>query len=653
MCISMKHRFARTAIATLLAGAAASGQAAVGAKVIVQSWEPWNDNHQTAVVPLNDPEFISRAALDGWKGVQAPICDAIKREIGRPDLVAPGLTLYDISCQFNPADVRLHAVSQSRAKLVVLLPQSRLFATATIPELGQLGADAPLVGSLPVVPGPDPRASVTLDVQLELDIEIGDAPRPFLTVHRARLAVTRADARGDNVSGKLAEWVIGKVIPFFGGPNFERMVERTLESLGSDFTARIQQALNPVNARLAPYAQYVRVATWISGSRIAVAFQPRSLPAIQFGGEMRGVLRDGRVAGGQPGQAVDCAGLRVSAEYQAAPRPIVNPDTLALGEPKMMPVGSLATQRLPDGSCSYALRGLAWAVTNYTKASHSAERRGSGSLIRMSTVLRPEGWTGARVNPRPIETNRNYVLATDLRGEVGVVERDPRRTKIDPVIADPRLRFVTPNPALSSLRSPGAVRPIELVQQTLDRPIQQASAAAVGIRTTAVNPSAHALNPQPLPPKTPVLAVQSTKQGAAATAVIRTTAVNPTTQSLNPQPLPPKTPVLAVQSTKQGSAATAVIRTTAVHPTTQSLNPQPLPPKTPILAVQTAQKASAGIAAIRTTVAPNPTAQALNPQPLPPRAPIAEIEPRQQMKMNSGRAAAIGAIAGPPALYLR
>jgi hypothetical protein len=43
----------------------------------------------------------------------------------------------------------------------------------------------------------------------------------------------------------------------------------------------------------------------------------------------------------------------------------------------------------------------------------------------------------------------------------------------------------------------------------------------------------------------------------------------------------------------------------------------------------------------------------LNPQPLPPRAPIAEIEPRQQMKMNSGRAAAIGAIAGPPALYLR
>lgn len=521
MLTSRKTRFTRTVIAALLAGAAGSAMAAVGTKVIVQSWEPWNDNRQPTMIPINDPQFISGPLLDAWADMRRPLCDLIRGVVGKPDLVHRGITFYNTSCELNALDIRLVPLAQNRAKLVVLLPRSRLAATATTPNLRQLGADIPIIGGLGLPGGTDPRFAVSIDAQLELDVEIGDAPQPFLTVRRAHFELNRADARGENITGKLAEWVASRVIPFFGGPDFERMIEATLDDVRWNFTGRMQQAVRTINARIAPFAQYARVGTWISDSRIAIALQPRSLPVFRFDGEVRGAVSTARTAIGQPGSPVDCAGFRVTAEYQAAPAPIVNPDTLALGPAKRLPAGTLAgVQTLPDGSCAYAMRGLAAGVTNYLRAAHAAERNGTGKLAGFSVALKPSGWDGVRVNPRPLQANLNYVLVGGFAGHPA-----PR---IDPVI----------------------------VQHThLDG---RGSSGAAALRAMT---DARAPNPQPLPPR-------QLTPGVVGGNV-----------SLNPQPLPPRTPLAVVPAPTPPALRAGPSGAVAAIGAAQALNPQPLPPR--------------------------------------------------------------------------
>lgn len=546
----MRHpipgRVARTAatalVTTLLAGLAATSQAAVGAKLILQGWEPWNDNRQPTSVPINDPNFISGPLSEFWVRAQGPLCDAFKQRLGRADMLHRGVTLYNISCQFNAADIRLQPLSASRAKLLILLPSSKISATSTTPNLSQLGADAPLIGDIGLPGGTDPRFSVGVDAQVELDVEIGDAPSPLLTVRQARFNLKHADARGENISGKLAEWVASRVVPFFGGPDFERMAEGLLDGLGANFTQQAQQALGAVNSRVAAYAQYVRVKTWMSASRIAIALQPRTLPTPQLRGEMRGVLRDQRYAS-KPHEA--CQGFRVTAAYQAAPRPILDPDRPdELGPAKMVAVGSFsAPRRLRDGACAYSVTGLALGVTNVIKARHPAEGGGSGSLIRNKTVLLARGWSGDSVTPRPSEGGRDYVLVSDLRGDANIVQRDPRKKYIDPIIEQSRLGF----------NKPGPVR---------------------------------ALNPQPLPPRSPVINPMVTPQarfGAIRAAQSAGVAAIGSVVALNPQPLPPKLPVMTGISIMNARISAAPSAGVAAIGSAVALNPQPLPPKLPVM----------------------------------------------------------------------
>jgi hypothetical protein len=509
------------AIAAAVALGAGASHADVGVKVILQGWEPWNDNRQPTVVPINDPRFVSGPIEQAWRPAFAqPLCEQITAIVRTPDLVTRGVSLYNVSCNINMPQLRLVPLSNSRVKLIATVSGSSLAATATTPNLKQLGVSLPVIGGLGLGSGVDPRFAVSLDAEAEIDVEIGDAPRPFLTVHNVQFNLKRADARGVNITGKIGEWVASRVIPFFGGPNFEQMVESRINAVRGSFTARAQQALQPVNARVAGYSQYVRVATWTSNTRIAVAMQPRSLPLIRTTGEMRGAVTGARTRIGEPGRPVDCAGFRVTASYQVEPAPIVNPDTLALGPAKRVSVGSPADVRSHgDGTCSYSLRGLALGMTNYVQAAHAGERMAAvgSQMLSASVKLEPSGWDGVRVNPRPVDTNRNYVLVTKFWGNrvADAIRGEPAR-RIDPVI----------------MEGPTVLH-------------KGGSAGAAAIRALGNA----ALNPQPLPPSAPTSAVapvlgsvssiSPASRGSAGAAAIRALGDS----ALNPQPLPPRTPI--------------------------------------------------------------------------------------------------------------
>jgi len=523
-----RARIAATAVLLpVLACLSGASHASVGAKIILQDWEPANHNLQRAIVPIDDPQLISAPLIQAWNQARAPLCEALKSAIGQPDLVHAGVSLYNISCQLNALDVRLEPVSQNRARFVVELDGSRLAATSTTPTLAQIGADLPLIGGTGLTGGADPRFSVTVNARFVMDVEIGDAPSPFLTVRQARFEVMNASARGENITGKLAEWVVGKVVPFFGGPNFKQMAEGRINGLGASVLGPVQQALAPVNARVAKYSNYVRVSTWISPTRIAVAFQPRNLPKPPLDGEMRGTLTDGRVVVAGTRNNL-CPGFAVSAQYQDEPRRLLSPDDLSdLAPAHLVTVGSLqAQQNAADGSCVFSLRGLARGVTNEIHATHALEKRGGGSLARLDTVLRPKGWDGLSVVPNPIQTERNYVLTMDPQGSAAVVQLDPRRHRIDPITS------VTSRIGPASATNPARIA----VMSTIDK---------------------QGLNPQPVPPKVAATVLPP----AVATLRLGTTTGVAATKALNPQPLPPKLPAAIPAA---GSM--------------QALNPQPVPP---------------------------------------------------------------------------
>ena len=101
----------RAVVASAIALAAGASHAAVGAKLIIQGWEPWNDNRQPTVVPIDDPQLISRPLVEGWNMLRQPLCQMIESAIGQPDMIYRGITLYEIGCDIRPLDVSMVPVT--------------------------------------------------------------------------------------------------------------------------------------------------------------------------------------------------------------------------------------------------------------------------------------------------------------------------------------------------------------------------------------------------------------------------------------------------------------------------------------------------------------------------------------------------------------
>src|SRR5690348_12298184 len=82
-------------------GAAATAQAAIGARVLVQQWSPLAPDRQSVSVQLDQPSLVSDSFIAIWPRVRVSLCQAIVRQLGVPG-VAAGATLRDIQCNLDP-----------------------------------------------------------------------------------------------------------------------------------------------------------------------------------------------------------------------------------------------------------------------------------------------------------------------------------------------------------------------------------------------------------------------------------------------------------------------------------------------------------------------------------------------------------------------
>jgi len=452
-----------TALSLSLALAAAlPAAAAVGARVLVQQWDPRQPDAQPVHTLADDPDIVSRSIAQAWVTGREQICKALKAKLGTPGL-AKGQSLYDIDCRIDAnAAFSVESAAANVLHVRFAIRGNSVSATSTVPD--------PLPKAL------DPRFSLTLDASLTVKLAVQADPNNTLRAVEARFALASAKLDSHNASGDAIKFVVDDLVPFFGGPNFKTMAEAAINGVSSDLAGTFNSAIAPVNAKLRGPSELLRVGVWGRPNRITVAFAPREI-APPGGGTASGALR------WDPAQyrPKDCSSFQLQASVQTGPAPLLNPDNPSVvGVAPRRKVGSASLAPSGDRECRYAITGLpqGWPARIETQVQGVARlQTGGNTFFKRFVTLVPDGWSGAVVANA---ANRDYKLAESTAASSVAQQRT--------IVKDPL------GPVAKPLRDVNPADTVALNPQPL--PPRQATTRA------GANVS---LNPQPLPPKDRVI----------------------------------------------------------------------------------------------------------------------------------------------------
>jgi hypothetical protein len=389
-------RLAALALAVGLPFTAA--RADVGARVLVQVWNPTTPDQQSVKVLTDDPKVVSDALASGWERTRQSVCDRLVAAMGK-QRAARGLTLRDIDCRLGGMTLTIaRSVAPNVVAATLLLSNAHVAATSTTPTA--LGSYA------------DPRFS--LDVAARLDLTILAEPSPVEPLHVtvAKFTLSGAKLDSQNTPADVIEFFAENLSPFFGGPDYKRLTENAIDAMGSDLTADFNAALAPVNAKLAGPSGDVRIALWGRPQRITIAFAPRLTPPVN--GSISGSIA-WNAAEYTPRQG--CASFVVVAAVQVGPAPLLDPENYTLtGQAPIRRVGEIAMRRVsPLSVCSYTLAKLpaGWPTQlASTLAGGASAASSTTKLVSVKFGLRPDGWDGAVV---PNARDRNFAVSREIR----------------------------------------------------------------------------------------------------------------------------------------------------------------------------------------------------------------------------------------------
>jgi hypothetical protein len=458
-----------------LFGGMSAAHAVVGARVIVQQWKPTAPDVQTTTA-TEDPSAVSDAVQAAWNEARPRICNALYLAMGKGGAAA-GQTLHDIVCVLDE-----HATLE-----VARSGPAALSAQLAISGYVETSSTTPTIVDGAV----DPRFSVALTARLLLAISVQPTRDQTLRIDQAQFKLSNATLDSHNLSGDLLKFVGEDLSPYFGGPNYKRLAEGAIDSIGVDLTALFNRALAPVNAKLRGPSDMVRLGVWGRPDAITVAFGPRELVP-PLGGTMFGVMRwdSSKMPAGT------CEKLRIDATVQTGPAPLRDPGGYyEPGDAPRRGVGSF--QRLPStagADCRYRLSGIAVGWPNSLNAATLDGNKSAGNSIHSTRyTLVGDGWDGRTVIAQP-SIERNYVIRGEIEATAVV---DPAATlkhgAVNP--ADPRIQVADRLATEATTRPQGAT-----IGQGKAAPTGKATPAFGAAKPRATNADAVTLNPQPLPP---------------------------------------------------------------------------------------------------------------------------------------------------------
>ncbi|MEQ1931732.1 MAG: hypothetical protein ABL957_14545 [Parvularculaceae bacterium] len=370
-----------------------AAQAATGARVLLQGFNPLAPDDANVVTLVDQPTLVSDSLMEAWTEARPKICDKIKGELGVGG-AAGGETLYDITCLIGePAALDIAGAEQTLRGAYAVT--GYIEATSTTPTA--FGSYA------------DPRFSVAFTAKLALIIAVQPNRDQTLKVSSALFTIGGATLDSHNVSADVLEFVSDDLIPFFGGPNFKRIAENAVNSLSIDLASRFNTALAPVNAQLKGPSDAVRVGVYANPAYISVAFGPREIAPPTNGG-MSGLLRwDAAQFAPKNG----CQSFDIRATVQTGPVPLLTANAEA---PKRQ-IGVFQASPAGPASCAFTMTGLAAGWPNFLTASvigGAAARSAGSSLYGVSYSLAGDGWDGRKVIPQPVASERHYAVARSI-----------------------------------------------------------------------------------------------------------------------------------------------------------------------------------------------------------------------------------------------
>jgi hypothetical protein len=372
---------------------AIAAQAATGARVLLQTWNPQSPEQQGVITLVDQPSLVSDSLQDAWMRARPRICDQLKLKMGASGAAA-GQTLYDINCVLDPnALLTIEPAGQNalRARFAV---SGYVEATSTTPTV--LGSYA------------DPRFSLALTANEDLILAVQPDPNQTLHVSKALFTLEGATLDSHNFSGDVLKFVADDLIPFFGGPSYKRLAENAIDGLSADFANDFNAGLAPVNAQLKGPSDAIRVGVSGSGNYVTVAFAPREVTP-PSNGSMVGVFQ------WNPAEFTPrngCQSFDIHATVQTGPVPMFTANAAA----PTRDVGALQASQITANTCAFVLRGLAagWPNALTTHVEGGAAASAGSSILRVGYALVGDGWGGRVVIPQPEADARNYRVSRSL-----------------------------------------------------------------------------------------------------------------------------------------------------------------------------------------------------------------------------------------------
>jgi hypothetical protein len=434
-------------------------QRPIDLRVMVQTWEPATDA-ETVTTALDRPGMVTELLLQGWDDTSARIRDHLVETMGAGDLLAPGVTLYDITLNLPRPTV---AMTRS----------SGAVGPWTIPTVFEMrGVYLQSSITQPTIPGEwaDPTCELRADLRLSVDLVIGNGPGGFVQVQAADPA--RA-VQISNFSWDSQGIVCGGIETVASVAGLRDLLKAAVEGpVSVAVVSQMQGVADGLNAAiggLGPQGSSL-VGLWLTGTanqssqRLTFAFGPRG-PFPDFGprGTLSGVIHM------MPGVGFSCAEFTPTASRRSGPSPIVGPSG-GLGD---APTEGLATEvtcrRGPGGDVTWSLTGLSTGYANYVDLPSIGTGCGRGQVESVTSHFDARAWPVSGDAILPAELGDGFDLTATRRSfRCPILEELPAElTLVDP-LRDPDF-------AIQGFATPG--------QETF-------------------------LNPQPLPPVANVLLMQ-------------------------------------------------------------------------------------------------------------------------------------------------
>jgi hypothetical protein len=189
---------------------------------------------QPVVTTKQYPGLVLLALNVALNGNREAICNGIKAKLTAQNGIANGYTAHssDFLCSIGTAPSTIQLGFNSGVySAAYVISNNFLKLTTTAP--------ASPSSSL------DPRFSVTFTMTLNIQIPVPSLNTP-LTVRSATITVSNAKLSAQNATADLAV-AAGDVINFFGGPNFEGIVQKDIDAQNINVATLVNSSLSQLN----------------------------------------------------------------------------------------------------------------------------------------------------------------------------------------------------------------------------------------------------------------------------------------------------------------------------------------------------------------------------------------------------------------------